>query len=297
MTTITAIVAGCEHESEMEVHERHKREKRELQARIQSLKKTAMANDKKKRKEIQRKVVNLETELKVRHAEELSKLLDGVNLNSCENSNNLNDCGNGRKLSKTQRRRMRKEQQLAEKEKRFLASVNDTKSIKDLENELIYEKLKKYALKIHQIEADGNCLYNAIIHQLQILDEITKPFDIKELRTLTSDYIREHKDDFMPFMIDFECEDVVIDDRRFIQYCDDIKNKVVWAGQLEIKAISNILRRPIRIIQAENEVKLGSDCPNRELIITYHKHLYRLGEHYNSTVVDDGQTSANESDF
>ena len=99
-------------------------------------------------------------------------------------------------------------------------------------------------------------------------------------------------------MIDFDSDDVVIDDLRFFKYCDDIKEKVVWGGQLEIKAISNILKRPIRIIQAENEIRLGpSEGSNRELIITYHKHLYRLGEHYNSTIVDDGQNSGAESDF
>ena len=131
-----------------------------------------------------------------------------------------------------------------------------------------------------------------------MVDPIAKPLSTKELRTLTSDYIRHHKDDFMPFMIDFDSDDVVIDDLRFFKYCDDIKEKVVWGGQLEIKAISNILKRPIRIIQAENEIRLGpSEGSNRELIITYHKHLYRLGEHYNSTIVDDGQNSGAESDF
>ena len=159
----TGTVTGSETESE--VHERHKREKRELHAKIQNLKKSVAVGDKKKRKEIQTKAADWDLELKARHADELSNLLGGVTLNSnsCNGENGANkrdDFGDGRKLSKTQRRRIRKEQQMADKEQRFWSRDIQTKSLNDCENELICDKLQKYSLKIFQIEADGNVFFN-----------------------------------------------------------------------------------------------------------------------------------------
>jgi OTU domain-containing protein 6 len=44
------------------------------------------------------------------------------------------------------------------------------------------------------------------------------------------------------------------------------------------------LRHPIEVIQAEGPpVLIGDEFDSAKLTITYHRHYYGLGEHYNST--------------
>ena len=52
----------------------HRKEKKELQAQIQALKKTASKGDKKKKKEVAETIANLEAELKEKHKAELAHL-------------------------------------------------------------------------------------------------------------------------------------------------------------------------------------------------------------------------------
>ena len=53
---------------------RHRAEKKETQARIQALKKTATKGDKKKKKEVTEAITKLEDELSNRHRQELEDL-------------------------------------------------------------------------------------------------------------------------------------------------------------------------------------------------------------------------------
>ena len=94
------------------------------------------------------------------------------------------------------------------------------------------------------------------------------------------------------------------------KYCDDIENTSAWGGQLELKALVQLLQRPITIYSATApDVLMGEEygdpseslllslvflllniqtyIRNKDLpdiIIRYHKHYYALGEHYNSVV-------------
>jgi hypothetical protein len=44
------------------------------------------------------------------------------------------------------------------------------------------------------------------------------------------------------------------------------------------------LERPIKVLQAEGvPVTVGDNFTKPELTLTYHRHRYQLGEHYNST--------------
>ena len=54
---------------------------------------------------------------------------------------------------------------------------------------------------------------------------------------------------------------------------------------MEITALSKGLERPIEVIQAEGPlVQVGQDefKDQSPIILTYHRHYYGLGEHYNS---------------
>ena len=53
---------------------RHRKEKKDLQAKIQHIKKSASKGDKKKKKEVSDEITRLENEMKSRHEEEIKAL-------------------------------------------------------------------------------------------------------------------------------------------------------------------------------------------------------------------------------
>ena len=56
-----------------------------------------------------------------------------------------------------------------------------------------------------------------------------------------------------------------------------------WGGQVELLALSSVLKRPIEVIQAEGTpMVVGEQFTASRLLLTYHRHAYGLGEHYNS---------------
>lgn len=58
------------------------------------------------------------------------------------------------------------------------------------------------------------------------------------------------------------------------------------AGDVEIRAISSSSNQRIEIIQPNGQITIfGEDMKSNDpIVITYHRHAYALGEHYNSTV-------------
>jgi OTU domain-containing protein 6 len=69
-------------------------------------------------------------------------------------------------------------------------------------------------------------------------------------------------------------------------------NTACWGGQIEIQALSEALKTPIEVYAADQDVltmgelyggALGNGL--QPLRVTYHRHYYTLGEHYNSVVV------------
>ena len=93
-------------------------------------------------------------------------------------------------------------------------------------------------------------------------------------------------------------------DENFDLYCRKMEDSsgVEWGGQLEIRAISDVLHIPVYIYDANAPVlKMGeeylytnssggdsSDIVNRVINLTFHRHYYSLGEHYNSAVAMPG---------
>ena len=56
--------------------------------------------------------------------------------------------------------------------------------------------------------------------------------------------------------------------------------------QIELRALTQFLHQPIEVLQAEGRpVLIGEEFAGVEpgLVVTYHRHYFGLGEHYNST--------------
>ncbi|CAI2175266.1 6085_t:CDS:2 [Funneliformis geosporum] len=127
------------------------------------------------------------------------------------------------------------------------------------------------------------------VEREKIIDIVTmmglsiKETDYKELRRKTAAYMRENPDDFIPFLP--TKDDGKCSPEQFSKYCDELENTAVWGGQLEIIAISKAFKLPVHVIQMNSPLMKISDDEflNKEpIVISYHRHMYGLGAHYNS---------------
>ncbi|KAI4465604.1 otu domain containing protein [Holotrichia oblita] len=103
------------------------------------------------------------------------------------------------KVTRAQRRRNKKHEEDKEREKRILEQEEVNKQgPRILESAAIKEILKSNDLDIFNIPADGNCLYCAVNHQLETTGRETST--VSKLRKMTAEFMRQHKEDFLPFM-------------------------------------------------------------------------------------------------
>jgi OTU domain-containing protein 6 len=76
-------------------------------------------------------------------------------------------------------------------------------SDRQVESTLIEAKLAQLKLTIKDIPSDGHCMYHAVADQMishGISLPSSLPPDFQKLRQLTSEYMLNHPDDFMPFL-------------------------------------------------------------------------------------------------
>ena len=78
-----------------------------------------------------------------------------------------------------------------------------------------------------------------------------------------------------------DAEDV---DAAYDEHCRKVAETAEWGGQPELLALTKLLRRPIWVHSRDAPLlKMGDDDAERTpLQLTYHRHYYALGEHYNS---------------
>jgi len=182
------------------------------------------------------------------------------------------------RVTKAQKRRDKKSNQEREREKMITEQEKaNLHGARHTETEKIKQHLAARNLTFYEVPSDGNCMYVAILDQL---NKAGGSYTTQQLRSIAANFMQSHKDDFMPFM------DEVENEAQFIKYCEDTERTSAWGGQLELRALSQVLRRGIEVVQAEGRViVIGEEFINSSLepiILTYHRHMYGLGEHYNS---------------
>nr|XP_055076133.1 deubiquitinase OTUD6B [Misgurnus anguillicaudatus] len=266
----------------------HRKEKKDLQAKIQSMKNAVPKNDKKRRKQLTEDIAKLEAELSQKHenelrqrnisssVEEVSNALDSVNLANNEEETD----GKQTRTSKAQKRRDKRAALEKERETRIAeAEVENLTGSRHLENLKLKDKLAERHLQIKEISSDGHCMYRAVEDQLLVRG---CALGLKELRARTAQYMRSHTDDFLPFLSDPNTGDMYTAD-EFEKYCNDVADTAAWGGQLELKALSQVLQLPIEVIQAESlSIIIGEEYDRPPITLIYMRHAYGLGEHYNS---------------
>lgn len=272
---------------EEELVKKHRQERKELQAKIQALKKAAPKG--KKKKEIQEDIVRMEQDLENKQNAELNafsnannETVNNVNEEPLEYETSETSPMPPMKVTRAQKRRNKKSEEDKERDKRIAEQEEQNKEgPRVLETKTIKELLNNIGLELFNIPADGNCLYCAINHQLKVTGRDATT--INNLRKQTANFMREHKEEFIPFM--YNDSEEPVDEDQFLDYCKNVESTKMWGSQLELRALSNILKCPIKIIQATGQPTVqGENFDGPPLVLTYHRHLYRLGEHYNSTV-------------
>jgi len=271
-----------------------RKEKKDLQAKIQALKKTASKGDKKKKKDLNDEVTKLETDLAEKHKIELlefetssisiepsdcTKEINDQNCNSDEEHDNALDGKEGR-VSKAQKRRDKK----AEKEKQRLIDIEkqeeeNKNGIRHLEQEKIKSLLDKRDLKLAEVPSDGDCMFAGLVHQLAQLEVNST---VTDLRKSTANELLEKKAEYSPFLSNPSTGDM-LSDTEYHTYCTKMASTPAWGGHVELQVLATVLQRPIEVVQAEGPpMVLGEQFAQKPLILTYHRHAYGLGEHYNS---------------
>ena len=152
--------------------------------------------------------------------------------------------------------------------------------------------------------SDGHCLFRAVDHQLEARGLNSANFlhaeggatppalvGFQALRALCASKLRACPEDFIPFL---DLESLPGDEgdasAAFERYCMRVESSADWGGHPELLALARGLGISLRVHSAEapNPLVVGweefgtSGGPPLEL--TYHRHFYALGEHYNSTI-------------
>ncbi|XP_053990834.1 deubiquitinase OTUD6B-like isoform X3 [Hylaeus volcanicus] len=187
----------------------------------------------------------------------------------------------------TEKKKKKLEKQLAKSNSIIVSgkSLSDGLTSRQAEAEKLGEIIKQDGLRIYSIAADGHCMFRAIEHQLK-LNFSEKLWDYKTLRTKVTEYLRENKTTLLPFF--FDSSDNA---NEYDVHCNGI-SKDTWGGELELRALVNILKYSIHIYSVSPPYKLvytpdqDNDSPksNTILRLSFHKHEYNSGPHYHSLV-------------
>lgn len=169
---------------EDDIATRHRKERKELQAKVQALKKSAGKSDKKKKKEILEEIARLEFDLEKKQNEELANTVTieanehDANRNDIEPTvNNMEMENGGNRISKAQKRRDKKaaEEKIRQAEYLEQEELNKT-GPRAIEINTIKNILSKRGLALHPISSDGRFQWN-LIHKFtkSIIDQSKIP--------------------------------------------------------------------------------------------------------------------------
>ncbi|SCU92051.1 LAFA_0F07646g1_1 [Lachancea sp. 'fantastica'] len=167
-----------------------------------------------------------------------------------------------------------------------------------MEQDALDEICRLNKLHQHDIQPDGHCLFASILDQIRtrhndecVYDipatyvETTAPQDPKDfnvyaLRSLACCYIREHPDDFVPYLFD----ETTLTVKDISDYTKSMQETAEWGGEVEILALAKVLKCCVSVLmsgRATHKVN-EQESANPQLNLVYYKHSYALGEHYNS---------------
>ncbi|KAK1587298.1 hypothetical protein Q3G72_011573 [Acer saccharum] len=292
-------------ETRDEMLSRHRKETAQLRNKEVELKKAAAkgskAEQKAKKKQVEEEISKKSAELKGKQAEELASL-GYCNSNGNEKSNldtlvkaiagvSVTNQHDHSKPSKGAKRREKRALEEAAREQRIQEEQSNIVSDRVVEDEKLKRKLEPIGLTVNEIKPDGHCLYRAVEDQLAHLSGGSSPYTYQKLREMVAAYLRYRASDFIPFYLNDDSDRSQAE--RFENYCKEVESTAAWGGELELRALTHCLRKHILIYSGSfPDVEMGkeyksdgeSGLPNASIVLSYHRHAFGLGEHYNSVV-------------
>ena len=179
-----------------------------------------------------------------------------------------------KKQEKARKKKLEKKQRQLEAEKKREEEIEAERlaagpSAKELEIKRMEELyLKPAGLRIRDVAADGNCLYRAVAEQC------ANAKDFMAVRTICADALLENEEEYAPFA---EC------DGSYANYVERVRNSTDWGGHLELRALATALKRPVVVYSADAApLRMGDEEDGEDILLSFHRHYYALGEHYNS---------------
>jgi OTU domain-containing protein 6 len=182
------------------------------------------------------------------------------------------------KPSKSLLKKQKKQTEVELQRQEALKSLqtSHSKIISEEEESDLAKQLKDLDLQVFDIPSDGNCLFAAIQHQLALIYQNSS---FSDLRKIAVQAIQNSPDEFSSFLVDENLDD----------YCLRMSRPGEWGGEMELVALSKALGKTIKVFQAFTP-PLVINHTNQDLNATnilnlsYHRHAYALGEHYNSLI-------------
>ena len=200
-----------------------------------------------------------------------------------------------RKLKKKNAQKQKeldREQRIADEN----ASAGPSPRIIEIES-MIALYLNPNKLRIQDVEADGNCLYRAVGKQAQRLGLLSESLaSYANIRDLCANTLLSERNEYEPFAeLDHDSNHPAA---SFEEYVNNVRNTSTWGGQLELRALSHGLKVPVVVFSAEGPpLVMGQEYENavdgeadkeyrnkKAVLVSFHRHYYALGEHYNSVV-------------
>ncbi|XP_024397303.1 OVARIAN TUMOR DOMAIN-containing deubiquitinating enzyme 5 [Physcomitrium patens] len=291
-------------ETRAEMLSRHQKEIKELQGKEIALKKAAAkgskAEQKAKKKAAEDEIVKLDAVMKARQAKELASMgFQGDEKEQVASIDTLVKAIAGvttsgapdhpGRPSKGQKFREKRAQQEAQRQQRIQEEQSNLVNEREVEDQQLTNKLNPIGLGLKEIKPDGHCLYRAVEDQLALHPNACPLLSYQQLRELAASFMRSHPEDFLPFIGgDLEREIEGNDPQsKFETYCREVEATASWGGQLELGALAQALKKHIVVYSANGpDVEMGTEYTNADLKlrISYHRHAFGLGEHYNSVV-------------
>ncbi|KAH6621853.1 OTU domain-containing protein 6B [Boeremia exigua] len=311
MTDLTAPSPTADTPSPLEaLQQRHRKEQRDLVSRITQKKKQAT---KKTRKGVNDECETLERELRERQEGEVREL-SGEGDAGDEHEQEDEDAADADEIADIQlsalslnapsatpsptpapaKKKNRQKERLARRAADQAAAIAaaeeeaaNAPNPREQEKSAFEPLLAARGLALHEIRADGHCLYAAVADQLGARGMALVPRGAdatqglppyKKVRYAAAGWIEAHADEVGGFM-----EDGVAEHVRKIRETGE------WGGHLELLAVARgygvvvcVLHGDGRVDRIQGEEGEGEGDKKEEIWLGYFRHSHGLGEHYNS---------------
>lgn len=300
-----------------ELLSKHRKEQRDLQARITSKKKNAT---KKSRKGVNDDCETLERELKERQKAELNALngeevangVDGLNLShddqddpssqpqdeatppvktiasnitataSSPTSNSTTTTTTTPPPKKRNRQKDRLARRLADQDAAIAAASAEAAAMPDARSlELASMASHREALYLEEtpIRPDGHCLYSAIATSLPA--ETVQKSGPHELGYQNVRYVAAK------FIAEHADDFSAFLEEPVEVYTRKVRETSEWGGAVELQALARAYGRRINVLQSDGRVeRIGEEGEGKgdgeEMWLAYYRHSFGLGEHYNA---------------